>query len=63
MAAAGTKDAGILKNSFGCSMAVIGLPAVTLPRRGTLITSSLTGRYSFSHKISIVLNLLLVVLI
>mgnify|MGYP006990344234 CR=1 FL=1 len=36
----GIREAGREKNSFGLSIASIGLPAVTFPSRGTLTSSS-----------------------
>ena len=57
---AGIKLAGKVKNSLGFSIASIGVPAVTLPKRGTLTNSSFLGINSFSPLTSIVLNLDLV---
>ena len=56
----GIKDAGKSKYSSGCSIAVIGLPAVIFPSRGTLTKFSSYSKYSLSTNNSIVLNLLLV---
>ena len=50
-----TSSTGRANVSSGCSIASIGVPAVTLPRRGTFTTSSCSSKYSFGTNISIVL--------
>ena len=59
----GTKNAGNVKNSFGFSIASIGLPAVIFPSNGTSTTDSFFGSNSFSTNNSKALFLLFCFLI